>query len=393
MKDKKISNNVEKCALSPGFALVCTVLFVGILLSGAIYYGISSIMGYVDLSDSYYDGKEYDFSGVYAFDGVFYRNSQTLDDIAKYKYMLFGRLDDDGVIVGRDGFLFGARDDEYGYDYVRDYIGEFADAGTTDALYDAVKQREATFAAVGSRYVLVVIPNSQTVYSDKLPGYFGNVSDKTRLARLSARMQAAGESCFLDLTDAMRAALGTGQLYNNTENSLNALGAYYAYRAVCEAVPELTDTGAEVIPLDDFEMYRHITDGRALARQAGLEKLIRNVTISLSSDTFRRYTQYGYFGDVEVTCARSEFRLPTHPAVLIEFADGGEWDKILMYEYFSNTFGNVGYRIGQKYSHSDVTQFGPDVVIQFLHENELSTLIDSDTVSSYITQVANEKNS
>ena len=109
MKDKKISNNVEKCALSPGFALVCTVLFVGILLSGAIYYGISSIMGYVDLSDSYYDGKEYDFSGVYAFDGVFYRNSQTLDDIAKYKYMLFGRLDDDGVIVGRDGFLFGAR--------------------------------------------------------------------------------------------------------------------------------------------------------------------------------------------------------------------------------------------------------------------------------------------
>ena len=53
----------------------------------------------------------------------------------------------------------------------------------------------------------------------------------------------------------------------------------------------------------------------------------------------------------------------------------------------------LGYRIGQKYSHSDVTQFGPDVVIQFLHENELSTLIDSDTVSSYITQVANEKNS
>ena len=170
--------------------------------------------------------------------------------------------------------------------------------------------------------------------------------------------------------------------------------ARYIAQSVAEVTADVRGLPIHVVVIEaSGRNAGWITAASALARQAGLEKLIRNVTISLSSDTFRRYTQYGYFGDVEVTCARSEFRLPTHPAVLIEFADGGEWDKILMYEYFSNTFGNVGYRIGQKYSHSDVTQFGPDVVIQFLHENELSALIDSDTVSSYITQVANEKNS
>ena len=45
MKSKGVPGDPEKCAISRGGALVCAVFFIGVLLSGAVYYGISVIMG------------------------------------------------------------------------------------------------------------------------------------------------------------------------------------------------------------------------------------------------------------------------------------------------------------------------------------------------------------
>ena len=46
MKSKGVPGDPEKCAISRGGALVCAVFFIGVLLSGAVYYGISVIMGH-----------------------------------------------------------------------------------------------------------------------------------------------------------------------------------------------------------------------------------------------------------------------------------------------------------------------------------------------------------
>lgn len=390
MKQKIAVDNTEKCMPSNGTALVFVVLFVCVFLLGAVYFGISSVMDYSDLCDDYYDGESYDLGGIYKLDDVFYRNELTREYIARYEYLLFGRIDDEEIIVGRDSFLFCVSDPKYNYDYVRDYIGELAQDAETEALAAAIKQRRDAFASVGAEYLLAVIPNSQVIYSDKMPGYFGTISDNTRLAKLSSYMKNSGSDCYLDLTSALMQARGSGRLYNNTENSLNALGAYYAYLAVFEALSPDATAAHRAVTAESLKLYTNYTDGRSLARRVGLEKLIRNKMISMPSDTDKMYTPFGYFGDIDVTYSKKEYRnaVPSHPTVLVEFNDGGEWDKVLMYEYFSNTFGNMGYRIGQSFSPADIEQFGPRVVVQFLHENELSALLDAEVAGTYAAAAA-----
>lgn len=373
-------------AASIGEALICCVVFIGILLSGAIYFGISSMMSADALCEEYYDGEKYDFSGIYAINEVFYKNSDMRERISKLDYLLFGNIDDDTLMVGKNGFLFEAYNEAYGYDYVKDYIGELAvDDTETDAMARAVRQRHRAYGTRGIEYLLVVIPNSQTVCADALPDYFGEISSDTRLKRLGKRLEELGESCFLDPTDALISAGSNGQLYNNTENSLNAAGAYYLYRAVAEALSDSATEGHNILVADELDIYTHTTDGRALARRAGLEKLVKNRTLALPSDSKKKYMSYGYLGDTELTYSLSEYRseIPISPAVLIQFAEGGEWDKILLSEFFSNTFGEVGYRVASDLGEAALSNVSPGVVIEFIHENQLSLLLDEDINSTY----------
>ncbi len=69
--------------------------------------------------------------------------------------------------------------------------------------------------------------------------------------------------------------------------------------------------------------------------------------------------------------------------MLLEFLSGDEWDKILLSEYFSGTFGDVGYRFGHDLSTDAIGRFRPQVVIQFIHENELSALLDPVITETY----------
>lgn len=375
--------------LTSGISFIFLVLFMGILLSGAVYYGISAIMGTTELCDDYYDGGEYDHSGLYALNDVFFRDSSMRELAVKFEYILFGRIDNEDIIVGRDGFLFAA-DRSSGYDYVRDYIGELSSFSETEALCRAIKQRAELFSSMGVDYILAVIPNSQTVYSDKMPGYFGNISEDTRLARLSRRM-ALENVKFLDLTSTLCDARDAGVLYNNTENSLNALGAYYAYLAVYDAMADGSTADHAVISAEDANFIWHMTDGRTLARAAGLEKLIRNKTVSLPGDMPKKFNYLGYFSGVELTAVTKKYRddMPTYPLVLLEFNEGDEWDKMLMYEYFSNTFGTAAYRVGNSFAGNTIKDLAPQVVVQFVRENAIGTLIDERVMESYTyTEIA-----
>lgn len=51
MKEKQVLNNAENFVVTRGSALICAVLFMGVLLSGTIYFGLSSVMGISELCD------------------------------------------------------------------------------------------------------------------------------------------------------------------------------------------------------------------------------------------------------------------------------------------------------------------------------------------------------
>ena len=93
-------------------------------------------------------------------------------------------------------------------------------------------------------------------------------------------------------------------MYNNTENSINAYGAYCIYNTAVSKF--LADTGREVdrIYRDDIDFYTRLTDGRGIAALSGLERTIENRTVSLTDSAPKNY---------QVTYSSKALWLPSVP--------------------------------------------------------------------------------
>ena len=114
----------------------------------------------------------------------------------------------------------------------------------------------------GINYLFVVTPDKQTIYTDQLPSFFRfHRPGFTRREQLVNRLR--DEPSFLDLTDALRAAKASGELYCRRDTHWNHHGAYEAYRVVMSylGLPSLSDDlGQSKITVD------HIGDlGRMIA--------------------------------------------------------------------------------------------------------------------------------
>ena len=140
---------------------------------------------------------------------------------------------------------------------------------------------------------------------------------------------------FLDLTDALKRARGEGELYNNTEDSLNSRGAYYAYLAVLDMLPRELNTKIRRIHLTDSDFVLHPTTGKELARTATLENVIKNRTVSLSTDFVQKYQVLLRYDTYDMAFAKMQYQdeLPDQPRIAVQFSS--DWDRIIMIDYFS----------------------------------------------------------
>ena len=235
----------------------------------------------------------------------------------------------------------------------------------------------------GKKYYIVVIPNLQSVYSEYMPDYCGEMSDNTLLSLIEKYLTARGFNGLVDLTDALKEAKAEGLLYNNTENSLNALGAYYVYEAIMSRMIEDNACDAEILNNEFFEFHTNYTNGKDLAVKAGIEKLIKNETVSIANPNEYTYTTVKLFEDLETTYIKSDYRSEgdESSSILIELSD--EWDKIQLMPYFSSTFEITSYRVSHTFSKGALESSNPDVVIQFIHEDELLSVMNPMAVDSY----------
>ena len=108
-------------------------------------------------------------------------------------------------------------------------------------------------------------------------------------------------------------------------------------------------------------------------------EIIGNHNVSLSTDLTSK--QYCIFREMNssneetIHYDRSRFQ-SSKPSVLLSFSN--EWDKTLIQPYMSNTFFQVGYTLDMSY-----TDHNYNVVIQVIHENELSSLLNPDIADTY----------
>lgn len=367
--------------------LFITVLFVAVVLSCTAYFGITALIASPDsFVDEPYRAEIGLPETLNAFDRCFYRDKSLRELLIANDYRIFGQVSDRSIFVGRDSFLFPltGEGEQSGYAYLDDYAGNLRyDEETLSRFAKSLAKRSIAYENQGASYILAVIPNLQTVYAEKMPMQLGDTDGETRLEQLSAYLRTYSEVNFLDLTQPLLDAKEEGQLYNNTEDSLNALGSFVVYGAVMDAMPEAVTSKVTAVTSADVDIFTRYTSGKALARAAGVDDLVRNRTLSLSNDTVLKYQTLERVAGMEITYVKTEYKneIRNRPVVLLEFSD--EWDKIQLMPYFSNTFGVAGYKTNPAYSQMGVDYLSPAVVVQFIHESELESLLDETIMLSY----------
>jgi hypothetical protein len=364
--------------------IICAALFIGVLLSCASYFGITALMQTQEAGAGTSSEFGISFSG---FSDAFYDNENLVNFVSRCEYIVFRSTGSRDVILGGNDFLFEAGTDETGYNYLEDYlgIGQFTGIELM-RLQTYINLRRYAYNNQGVEYLLVVIPNSQTVYSEYMPSYIESISGSTKLSQLTSYLHDMGYDFFFNATDALKAGRMTDnidQLYNNTENSLNSLGEWYLYSAVCDRLSELYGIEGDRVRRDALWTHINIDDGKALARTIGLSSIIKNRTISLSDSTVIKYSSSEYYGSMVRTVFSDEYKAgkADGPNILLEFTD--EWDRIQLMPYFSNTFDEVTYKPNLQFSSLVVSNIKPDVVVQFIHEYELYGIADPDLSQTY----------
>ena len=243
------------------------------------------------------------------------------------------------------------------------------------AILSELQRRKELYAARGCEYYLVILPNAQTVYSEYMPAYYGNISADTRLAVLDRYLMERGFDGVIDIRRDLIAAKSDGWLYNNTENSLNALGLYHTYRAVYRCFSAEVAESTELLERESLEFYYHQTTGKQLAKKAELSDVLENRTVSLSNSTRLNYRFINNGG------AATTIKLPFYvssegsgsPELLLQFS--GTWERLQIEPFFSNTFGKVTYQVGLTDDEAIFAAADPKVVFQFIYEDELSQLL------------------
>ena len=337
------------------------VLFFGVLLSLTVYIGIGAFI------DS---REEHEKSESELFARAYYEDKNLNYFIRYVDYKIFRHTDAKNVLIGKDGWIFETFKDENRYNYLLDHIGgaSFSPEELERVKTNIENEREY-YEGLGIDYIVAVIPNSMTVCEDKLPRFLGARSENTRLSLLSGYLSDNKE--YIDTTECLKELSAFEMPYNNTEDSINAYGAYSVYSAVMERINESTDLHVDFLRYEDISFSIRMTDGKIAAMNAGLESVVQNRTVSLTDEMTDGYEMVDRRWNCFTTQRKnSDGKTPT---LLIRFSN--DWDRIQMMPLFSNTFDKVFYEGGGVNVASAVEKHSPDIVVRMIRESELEALL------------------
>ncbi|MBQ7698905.1 MAG: hypothetical protein IJT49_01015 [Clostridia bacterium] len=300
----------------------------------------------------------------------------------KTAYKLFGAVMEEGITAGRDGYLFPTKTADF--DYAADISGQahYDEETKSKFLYYLFERRDALALDNCELYVFV-IPNSQTVLRDKL-----KTKDKngvTAAEDLEAYLHKYGFDNFYLLEDALKDA--EFDVYNNTENIINGYGAYLICRDIAKRLPDAVSRRSGLPELDNGEIAVSYSDGGALAKEAGLEKLIKNKNVFYPYNKFTsRYTSE-ISGNLTVCGLKDEYNcFIGRSALLLQIPDG---ERTLFMPLFSSSYTDTVYNNSLSYSHAAMSAVKPTVNVCIVREDRLVSLLNDADISTYEARIEN----
>lgn len=365
--DKKRSSLQRLLAVAVAFCLLLSLLVV--------YLTDMLVGGEAWLSREGYDGTVISSGSIVnRFNRTVLQNASRLGRLRSFEYKILGTVDHDNVIAGKNGFLFRVAEPKYDYNYPVDYIGgsQFGEREKR-AFLSELQRRQREYAEQGAAYLFVVIPNAGTVYDESMPEYLRAQKGTTRLEDLDAFLADSSFKGYVNMAHYFQYVKDGLPLYNNTENSLTALGAYYVYRAVFDSISTPMLDSDRVIERDALQFYTYLTEGGDIAKEAGLQDVAKNRTVSLSNDMLRNYkTLYtsGYIAKTQRVTADGSLPPRQSVSMLLQFSTTG--DRLQAEPYFSCTFDYVTYQPNHYYNEYFYNIAAPNIVVQLMYEYELS---------------------
>jgi hypothetical protein len=211
------------------------------------------------------------FGGVEAYfnDHFGFRNLLVFWD-CQWKFRAFSLSKTEGVIVGKERWLFYAR----GL-VVEDTLGRKPfSVRELEAWREVLTERRDWLARRGIRYLFVIPPDKHTIYPEHLPAWLaGNSRPPHRLDQFVAYMKVHGDLPILDLRPALLEAKRTAPVYLQTDTHWNVMGAFVAYQGMVRML-EMGGLPVQPIPLSSFSQSTGAGTPGDLAQMLGLQNII-----------------------------------------------------------------------------------------------------------------------
>jgi hypothetical protein len=280
------------------------------------------------------------------------------------------------VVVGKDGWLFYTGRDTAGRSIdgspIEDHLGFLQyDEATLHRMAYALERKRRFLETHDIRYLLVIVPDKQSIYSEYLPDAIRGAAPTNTVDQTIQYVLAHTGVDLVDLRHVLLERKRDGEiLYYKTDAHWNALGAYYGYHAIVEHL-------ARTLPSVGSPRSKHLLGDLTVepgdeAQMIGLEDYLSDQDYALkvdgSSNAKRTNQDSGERADIIMST--NDERLPR----AIVFRDSFS---TALLPYLSQHFQNVEYRWTRfelSRARNAVLKQAPDIVIEIVVQRYLYKL-------------------
>jgi len=150
------------------------------------------------------------------------------------KYKLLNVSPSSQVVIGKEGWFFYKGDGS-----IEDYRGiTHFDEDVLNKWARSYEMKRQWLEKQGIKYLLVLPPNKESIYSEYLPRHINKVRVKTGLDDLVDRLKKDKVVDLVDLRPALLKEKHNNLLYHKTDTHWNNYGAFVAYREIMKPVSE-----------------------------------------------------------------------------------------------------------------------------------------------------------
>jgi len=175
------------------------------------------------------------------FSDAFGLRSDLISASARLQYDLFGKsMDIQKVVAGKNGFLFLG---DYFENVLKQSMNiEYFNEANLTAFMDSLENIHSYLNREGVAFLFVIAPNKHSIYPEYLPSRFKKNARGHNVHDQVVKRLSKSDIHFVDLREVLIEAKRKygDPLYYKTDSHWSNLGAYIGYKAIMEAIAEIS---------------------------------------------------------------------------------------------------------------------------------------------------------